>query len=499
MDNTGYDELLYERLLYRKQFIMMPYTMDGPSEWKKCGIYKDKLVLYAHPELDMTVVENENRRIVLLGYILDWQNPEFGNGDIIKMLLRENRNFESFLEGTFNLGGRFVLIYEDKECCRMYHDAAGQMEVYYYKGSKGLACGTQLPIMNRYIALENNMADGVQEFYRSEDFTDASKRWIGEDTIYNDTRKLSPNFYLDLINGELVRYWPVRPLRRRSLQASSEIACWMLKGFMNAISRRSKLIMPVTADLDSRLMLAATKDIRDRVTYYAVRYPWLDDESKDIRIPRSLFEEFRIPFKVLNPGDEADADFGRAFMDNTAYPIENNIPETYNIFYKMFNDSINITSQVSETIRNYCGTIKTPNGRLFSTHIGYDGNNEYAARMCDKWLKKNSELAKEMNIDLLSLFIWEEGLNWEASQRTQADIAIEEYSPFSCRNLLETMLSVNDSYRNKYNCILYRRMIEIMWPEILYEPINPSFKGSLKGVLVSMDMFYSVKKIFKGL
>jgi len=42
-------------------------------------------------------------------------------------------------------------------------------------------------------------------------------------------------------------------------------------------------------------------------------------------------------------------------------------------------------------------------------------------------------------------------------------------------------------------------MIEIMWPEILYEPIDPSLKGSLKGVLVSMDMFYSVKKIFKGL
>lgn len=499
MDNTGYDKLLYERLIYRKQYIIMPYTIDGPSEWKTYGIRNDRLVLHVHPELEVTIADDEKRKIVLLGYVLDWQNPEYGNGDILRMLLRENRDFDSFIEATFSLGGRFVMIYEDDKCCRIYNDAAGQMELYYHKGSKGLACATQLPIMKRYMELEMNTDKGVQEFYESEDFANSLRQWVGEDTIYKATRRLSPNFYLDLIEGEVVRYWPLKPLRKRSRQASSEMACWMLKGFMNAISRRGKLIIPVTAGWDSRLVLAATKDIRDRVTYYIIKYPWMDDESKEMTIPRNMFEELGIPFKVLNPGAEADLDFSRAYMDNTAYPIAENIPGAYNIFYRMFNDRINITSQVSEVVRNYCGTIKSPNGKLFSTFIGYEGNNDYVVRMCDKWINKNSKLAKEMNIDLLSLFIWEEGLGWEASQRSQADIAIEEYSPFSCRNLLEMLLSVNDSYRNKYNCSLYRSMIEIMWPEVLGEPVKPSFKNTLNGALVSMDMLYSAKKIFKKL
>jgi len=495
----GYDSSLYEKLLYRKQYILLPYTIKGPEGWKTYGVHKDRFVLHTHPELEMALAEDEKRRVVLLGYILDWQNPESGNLDILRMLLRENKDFDSFLEATYNLGGRFMLIYEDGECCRLYMDAAGQMEAFFYNGRKGLTCGAQLPIMNQYIGLEKNADKGVQEFYMSEDFIKSNMQWVGEDTIYSDVKEIRANFYLDIAEGKTVRYWPKEPLKKRSLGAASEMACWMLKGFMDAISRRSKLVMPVTAGWDSRLLLSASKNIRDRVTYYIIRAPWMDDDHVDIRVPRRLFEELGIPFKVINAGEEVDADFARAFRDSTAYPIESNLPGIYNVFYKQFPGMVNISSHVSETIRNYRGSIVSPSGKQFSTHIGYDGNNEYAARMCDVWLKKNSELAKEMNIDLLSLFYWEEGIRWDASHRTQADIAIEEYSPFSCRNLLTMMLSVNDSYRNRYNCTLYRRMIEIMWPEVLYEPINPSFKNNVKGFLVSMDKFYVANRFIKRL
>jgi len=493
MDNSE-----YKNLIYRKQFIIMPCKAEGPSGWKTCGICNERLVLHAHPDLQVTQIDDEKRRILLLGYMLDWQNPGLGNHDILSMLVSGNGDFKSFLEATFNLGGRFVIIYEDSTCSRLFHDATGQMEVYRYCGDKGVACAAQLPIMKKYLDLEDNTAEGVQEFYKSEDFKNAKMQWVGEDTIYKDTKELRPNFYLDLMDGSAVRYWPMEPLGLISVESASEMACRMLKGFLDAISRRSKVVLPVTAGWDSRLMLSATKDIRDRMTYYIIKFPGMDEDHVDIRVPKSLFEKIQVPFNVIDASGEVDDDFRRVFIENTAYPKLSNLPGVYNVFHKIFNDNVNISSQVSETVRNYRGTIKSPSGRLFSTRVGYDGNNKYAARMCDIWLEQNAGVAKEMNIDLLALFTWEEGMSWEASHRSETNISIEEYAPFSCRNLLTVMLSVNDSYRNKYNCTLYRKMMEMMWPEVLYEPINPSLRNNVKGFLISMDKFYATKKLIKN-
>jgi len=489
----------YDRLIYRRQFLLVPEGVTGPEGWERHVICNGKKMLYVHPDLDYCEFEKDGKRAVLLGYIFDWQRPQDTDLDILRRLICAKGGFDELLRATFDFSGRFALIYEDESTCRLFHDAAGQREVYYHVGESGVSCGSQLPILKQYLSLEDNPDREVCEFYVSKDFINSKKNWFGDFTIYKDTRGLKPNFYLDLIEGCAVRYWPTEPLEPKSLDWAVEIGSNMLCGFMDAASRRKSLVLPVTAGWDSRVTLAATRKISSKVDYFIIKFSRMDERHVDIRIPKKLFKKLGIPFNVMDASAPIDEKFADIFRQNAAYPKEENLPGIYNVLYSSYEGRVNMPGHVSDIVKNYRGKIELPTGELFSGHVGYDCANKFAAKTCDLWLEDTKELARKMNIDLLSLFYWEETINSQASQRTESDIAVDEYCVFSCRNLLANLLSVDSVYRGKFNCVLYRKMMERMWPQVLSEPMNPSLHSYIRGVLSSLNLLYPLKELKKKL
>jgi len=63
------------------------------------------------------------------------------------------------------------------------------------------------------------------------------------------------------------------------------------------------------------------------------------------------------------------------------------------------------------------------------------------------------------------------------------DIVQETFTPYNCRRLLTTMLSVDESHRQQYDPELYRLLMGKLWPEILREPINEPYEGFLTPLL----------------
>ncbi len=488
----------YKKLLYRKQFLLTSQDIDGLYSWNKYEVCRGEKKLYVHPELECIVMKDDFRQVIFLGYIFDWQNPEYGNEKILKRIF-ENESFDELLMATFEYSGRFAVIYEDDYICRMFHDAGGQREVYYHIGKNGVSCASQLPIMKKFLGIEETDNEEALALYRSDDFIKSKKQWVGEKTIYSNTNELRANFYLDINNGKAVRYWPKEPLEKKSLEWASEKGARMLRGFIMAAHMRRNIMIPVTAGWDSRLLLAASKDISDEIKYFIIKFPWMDMKHEDISIPKRLMSSLGKNFEIIESGEHVDEGFEEVFRQNTAYCRLENLTGIYNVFYKKHPGYMSISSHVSETIRFYRGSIKEANGKLFATYVGYKAGNEYVEKKCQEWIDNNIQITRDMNIDMGVLFYWEEGLSWEASHRTETDIAIEEYTPFSCRNLLSMLASVDPSYRNKYTCPLYKRMMEKLWPEVLSEPINPSFKNTVKGILVSMDWFYPIKRFIKKL
>ena len=492
----------YDKLLFRKQFMLTAKKIEGLPGWKRYNVCFGQKTLYVHPDLEVSVEEGHGKRVILLGYMLDWQSPNQGNGDIIRRILMHSKDFMGFVESTYDIGGRFAVIYEDEHGCNMFHDAGGQREVYYHLGEHGISCAAQLPILASFLDVTQNTGAGIQELYHSDVFLDFKKQWVGEDTIYKATKSLRPNHYISVESGEVKRYWPLKPLGKVGIEYAVENASEMLEGFLKAAALRKGLLIPVTAGWDSRILLAASREIRDKVMYYVIKFPHMEYSHMDIEIPRRLLEKLGLEFHVIEAPEHVDERFAEIFRSNTAYCKEENLAGIYNVFFEKFPERINVSSQVSEVIRSYRGNTKKYRDEFYSTCVAYGGrdeyyNNEYVKRTSGKWIEDNMGLSQDMNVDPFSLFYWEAWLGWEASQRSETDIATEEYTPFSCRRLMAMLLSVKPSYRNKYSCGLYKRLMEKMWPQVLLEPINPSIKRNIKGMLVALDMLYPARKVFR--
>ncbi|MCC7239120.1 MAG: hypothetical protein IT421_06395, partial [Candidatus Brocadia sp.] len=76
-----------------------------------------------------------------------------------------------------------------------------------------------------------------------------------------------PNHYLNLKTGLCKRYWPNKPFQNLSLEEGLEKSSNILKALMKSASNRFDLTVGLTAGLDSRLVLAASKEISNKLSY----------------------------------------------------------------------------------------------------------------------------------------------------------------------------------------------------------------------------------------
>lgn len=106
------------------------------------------------------------------------------------------------------------------------------------------------------------------------------------------------------------------------------------------------------------------------------------------------------------------------------------------------------------------------------------GHEPFAVHHFEKWL---ADVEVRHGVKLLDLFEWEQGHgNWLAMTQLEFDIAWREIiTPYNCREVLTTLLGVDERYRRTPDYLLFRRVIEKLWPDVLREPINPQEHGIL--------------------
>ena len=127
--------------------------------------------------------------------------------------------------------------------------------------------------------------------------------------------------------------------------------------------------------------------------------------------------------------------------------------------------------------------------------LAYMKNNKIAERVFGSWLE-STQKATSYGIDLYDLFYWEhKNANWVAMALSEYDIAFDSLSPFNCRKLIETMLSVDRKYRISIYNKLHNELILKMWPELLRYPINPpeNFNEATSNILKRLGINYLYK------
>jgi hypothetical protein len=314
-------------------------------------------------------------------------------------------------------------------------------------------------------------------------------------TAYNNIKHLQPNHYLDLQKIKSIRFWPNKQLTTIPLKQGVEIGSKLLTGTIESANNRYELTLPVTAGNDSRLLLAATKNIKEEVFYYIIKHQSYTQQHHDIKIPRKLFSKIGVPFNVIEYSNDVDEEFKKQYYLNCEFATDNDLALIYNVFYKKLPNKINLPGRLGSISRNFYTTYrKNISPEILAKMYKY-GNSEYAINIYSNWLNEISDLASNYGYNILSLFDLEENNgNFHTQFQSYKDIAQEEFAPMNNRLLLNTFLSVPIKYRNIYTNYFFKEMIKYMWPELLSVPINPHLNKYYFATKLKLYWFFRMIK-----
>jgi hypothetical protein len=478
-------------LAFRRQFLLSNCPLKKISDWQSNNIsVKDfTLYLYTHSDLEVTKAEYLNNQLILLGYIMDPYNPGLSNADIANNNVR-NKNLEELFNNIHKYNGRFIIIYTNNEQTVIFHDAIGFREIYYYLSDNILLCGSTPSIINEFTDEILDDEVSINEFLNSSVYRETTL-WIGTNTPYKNLYHLLPNHYLDLKKKSIHRYWPNKPKQTIHLKEGARKIADILKGTMLAACTRYQLEQAITSGYDSRLLLAASKDITSKIKFCVNRVGALNERSPDIFVPVKIAKQFNLDFKVIDAREIiVDTVFKKIYYCNNTFARDRHLNTFYDVYQRNHENKYWVTGTVgNEILRIACPlNNKKISASDIARRFNYD-NYTYAVNSIAKWLEDARPVCEKYGYNIMNLFFWEQYVcsldNLSASEQ---DIVREEIRPFNSRDLLTTYLSLKNKYRYKDNPKGHTEATKLLWRDLTKIPYFHASKSSDR-----------IKKIFRFL
>lgn len=487
------------KLEFRRQFILTQIPLPPPAGWMCLQV--DPYCLYTHPDLEVHQARAGARSLVLIGCLFDPDGPEKGNADIVKDLLMASAGVRELFASIKRYAGRYALLYQDEQDVVILHDALALREIYYISGDNRIVCGSQPNLVAKYANPEIGPRADVdfRKFYEShsrDSRWDPRCKWIGDETYFAGVKHLLPNHYLDIKKHQALRYWPDRPIPRLSLDEAVSRSAEFLQNMLRAMAHRHKLMIAVTAGTDSRTILAASRNVADKVYYY-VNNLYSDERYPDITIPKRMFEGIGIPFHIHEVPKGIDENFRRIFLNNAFFASDRILPAIYNVYYKKMSDFVNVLGIGEIGRTRYGKEPKKLNGFRLFYRLGYRSG-RYVARIAEEIRAELSPVCRSSGINPMTLFYWEHTLgNWGVTGNSESDIAIEEINPFDSHQLYEIFLGIDARFVKYTRPVFFKELIRRMWPELLEWPINPPFtiRDKSAAVLKNTGLFEPLKEL----
>jgi hypothetical protein len=460
-----------DSILYRRQFILGDCPIPDLPEWK--SIPFSPFHLKVHPDLETTLAKGDKVEFLMLGFVLNHHRPEANNQELMDEMAGTCHNVDKMLEFCRDLCGRYVIVFNFSGKTGLLNDLIGSRSVYYCIHQNTVWCASQPSTLARLLGIDEDPSPKVRAYVERDMFASGEGSWIGDGSKYAGVKHLLPNHYLDFDEKRSVRYWPTYPLDTLDIESASRKSAAMLENTMRAASNRFQLSMAVTAGWDSRCLLAATTNARSKIYYYIQKYGGMMDSHPDIRVPRKLAQKLGFPFHVIECGDYQDDAFD-VVLERNVFVLHNPAKKVlYRNFYKNFQGKVNASGNISELGRTIYGInpVHEITDLLAPAHLS---DSEYAVASLKDWYAEAKPRCDALGYNLRDLFFWEQVLgNWGSMFAAELDIAIDEFYPFGTRRLVETILAVDEKLRPYNNSKVHRRIIELLWPELLSEPINP--------------------------
>ncbi len=463
--------------IHNKQFLFAKAEVKNPffEHWntKKIGEY----TLYSHANLSVALgKEQGDDRLLLLGNCYDYRYPDYSNQQIADHLGSID-SWHELLKEYSETSGENVLLFTKGSQIFLANDACSQMEVFYNQDVSLVA--SQPKLMERIVPLEEVTDLIARKHFDSQVFKN-KKTNIGIETQFIGINHLIGNHYLDFEQRSQKRFYPNQKLSRISVAESAEKTKKILTGYLKSIANRSKVALPVTAGIDSRVILTCALDANIKnLEFFTIKFPWMTDTHNDLVISRMIAKRLNFQLDIYD-------------ISTTKPPVVPEFDESLTLHNTQFDTStIHVLKQFGDrnvtvvdgsiigVTKNFFGKLIRISGRNLARMAGYP-NSEFAIRQFDRWLSKSKEIFDKHGFHTLDMFFWEDrASNWMLTVKTKFLLVSNYYSIFNSRALFESMLMTKRKYRDAQDHKIFNYILENAQHDLTNIPINPSIKKKI--------------------
>ncbi len=449
------------------QFMLRDRLVSGsPSRAPDLSLATASLVFDGwQPLRTAEVVDASGKSIgLLVGDALDLEASVIIAERLTCRIPFEALNADRFVEQEiYRLGGSFLFILDVAGCRRVYLDADGTLSCVFDPALKRVGA-TAAAILSA----EEYRSRFDLGLYRG--LAIASDGWFPAGlTAHRGVERLLVNHYLDLDTWRQVRHWPcgdIPPANDPNAQCRL-IAASTKAAIATLATADDPLACSLTAGNETRLLLAASKDLRDRITFVTIDAP---ETALDVHRARDLAQRFALKHSLL-PLVVAERTARAEWHARTGHcngglnwrthpsvwPLE---PYAYLLiglggevgrgFYWRATDQSDLAITADLLVAR---TGLAPLPRL----------RDAVAR----WL---AGLPTRDPFQILDLFYLENRMGPWAFAQSYANPRVRQVSPMISRRVFEAMLSLPPEWRRSNR--MMRETIAVSWPELLEAPIN---------------------------
>lgn len=204
------------------------------------------LPLAVHPRTRIGLATNAAEPLAVLGEAIHPDLPHLDLQGIAEHLADNPHTRQREID---KLVGRFAVIHKVRDDFTIQTDAIGMRSVFFALSDEGVVAGSHASLVAQAASVEPARKE-TRRF-----------RWgyPGMSTPYASVFRLPPNCELSLTRGNLTRFFPDAPIPEVGIEQAWDLAFSRADSTVKALAKRQKLLVSLTAGLDSRTTLAASR------------------------------------------------------------------------------------------------------------------------------------------------------------------------------------------------------------------------------------------------
>lgn len=484
-NETGYGN---SRLI--GQFVVSTDRSATPAGWRSDRI--GAWCLGRHPRLPAIRLLDEGDRPVgwMLGYPIGEEGRLLADGEKLRVPGPAMASPEARETFVYTFGGRFAVFLLDGRHPRVYLDPCGSLSAVYCAHQRIVASTANLIPYDGHTRDRLELAHAIGIPY-------AEGMYPFTATPRHGVERILPNHYLDLRDWRTIRHWPKEPLAETPAvdEAVAEIAT-IVKRQIAAVVAATPTYLPLTAGMDSRMLLACARDVVDRVELFT-RAIGDCNAIIDCDTARRIAPAVGLQHFILPMEEPTDEDL-EEWMFRIAYSTsELRAWRCVTMYKRLPGGHAVLGGQAGETARGYYWraedtetTVISPERLIETCACPLEAETLAVARA---WL---DAVPATHALQVLDLFFVEQDVGGWAGvvAYAECDPGFPIF-PLSHRRVVERMLTLPVSYRRSGR--LARDIIAREWPELLAWPINEPI-GTMRLMMAARRAIYGGKAALRS-